>query len=512
MEKINFIGAFDKTDLIMYVAKILVEMGKKVLIVDATVEQKARYVIPAIDNSLISYVTNYLDIDIAVGFSNYNEIKQFLGMPESAVFTYDYIFIDINNPNLVNSFEIYDARENYFVTSADLYSLKKGLETLRKIEMPLKIAKIYFSNQMSKAEDDYLNFLSLGYRIQWQDDKIYFPMQSQDQDIIMENQRLSRIKFRGISSEYKDALIYLAQEISNDQNGVKKHISKSKKESNMAVVSFWGNSRREIGQTLSVVAIGTMMAIEHNYKILVISTGFRDRTMEKCFWERNKNGGINLATEQGKQIGLNNGIEGLIKIIQSNRTSSNIIRDYAKVVFKDRLDILLSPTTTDPREYNTISPFYKDIIKLADKEYDLVLVDIDKRMEANDKNAILQESNLVMVTLKQSVESIETARILREKNPASRNNNIMFLSGKYDFDSKYNTKNLTRFLKEPREISAIPYNKLYDEAAMEGKVADFFLKYRGFTDQTDRNVRLIEEAKRTCDNIIYKLQELNIRT
>ncbi len=280
----------------------------------------------------------------------------------------------------------------------------------------------------------------------------------------------------------------------------------------MAVVSFWGNSRREIGQTLSVVAIGTMMAIEHNYKILVISTGFRDRTMEKCFWERNKNGGINLATEQGKQIGLNNGIEGLIKIIQSNRTSSNIIRDYAKVVFKDRLDILLSPTTTDPREYNTISPFYKDIIKLADKEYDLVLVDIDKRMEANDKNAILQESNLVMVTLKQSVESIETARILREKNPASRNNNIMFLSGKYDFDSKYNTKNLTRFLKEPREISAIPYNKLYDEAAMEGKVADFFLKYRGFTDQTDRNVRLIEEAKRTCDNIIYKLQELNIRT
>ena len=96
-------------------------------------------------------------------------------------------------------------------------------------------------------------------------------------------------------------------------------------------------------------------------------------------------------TEQGKQIGLNNGIEGLIKIIQSNRTSSNIIRDYAKVVFKDRLDILLSPTTTDPREYNTISPFYKDIIKLADKEYDLVLVDIDKRMEANDKNAILQE-------------------------------------------------------------------------------------------------------------------------
>ena len=72
-------------------------------------------------------------------------------------------------------------------------------------------------------------------------------------------------------------------------------------------------------------------------------------------------------------------------------------------------------------------------------------------------------------------------------------NNIIFLAGKYDFDSKYNTKNLTRYLKETREISAIPYNKLFDEASMEGQVADFFLKYRGMTDQTDRNVKFIKE-------------------
>lgn len=278
----------------------------------------------------------------------------------------------------------------------------------------------------------------------------------------------------------------------------------------MAVVSFWGNSRRETGQTLSVVAIGTAMAIEHNYKILVISTGFRDKTMEECFWDKNKNNGMASIVGQ-RQPGINSGFEGLVKIIQSNRTSSNIIKDYAKVVFKDRLDILLSPATEDPREYNSMTQYYKNIIKLADKEYDLVLIDIDKRMNSNDKTAILQESNAIMITLRQSVESIETAKVLRETNPAARNNNIIFLAGKYDYDSKYNTKNITRYLKEPREISAIPYNKLYDEAAMEGKVADFVLKYRGMPDITDRNVKFIEEAKRTCENIIYKLQELQMR-
>lgn len=222
MEKINFIGAFDKTDMVMYVAKILVEMGKKVLIIDATVNQKSRYVIPAIDNESNSYVTNYLDIDIAVGFQDYNEIKQYLGMPESAVFTYDYIFVNVDDSRLLTNFEVYDSYKNYFVTSSDLFSLKRGLEVLRGIEVPLSLTKIYFSNQMSKAEDDYLNFLSLGYKVQWQDEKIYFPLQSLDQDIIMENQRLSRIKFKGLSTAFRDAIIYVAQEISSDAVGVKK--------------------------------------------------------------------------------------------------------------------------------------------------------------------------------------------------------------------------------------------------------------------------------------------------
>lgn len=250
------------------------------------------------------------------------------------------------------------------------------------------------------------------------------------------------------------------------------------------------------------------MAIEHNYKILVISTGFREKTMEDCFWEKNRSNAMASIVGGQRQTGLSNGFEGLVKIIQSNRTSSNIIRDYAKVVFKDRLDILLAPTTDEPRVYNSLTQYYKDIIKLADKEYDLVLVDLDKRMSGNDKGAILQESNAIVVTLKQSTESIETARILREKN---KGNNLLFLVGKYDYDSKYNTKNLSRYLKETREVSAVSYNKLYDEAAMEGKVADFFLKYRSMTDMSDRNVRFIEEAKRTCENIIFKLQELQMR-
>ena len=40
MKKIAFIGAYDKTDFLLYVAKIMTVLGKKVLIIDSTIMQK----------------------------------------------------------------------------------------------------------------------------------------------------------------------------------------------------------------------------------------------------------------------------------------------------------------------------------------------------------------------------------------------------------------------------------------------------------------------------------------
>nr|DAN15866.1 MAG TPA: nickel binding protein [Caudoviricetes sp.] len=221
MEKINFIGAYDKTDSIMYIAKILTEMKKKVIIVDATITQKTKYVIPTID-SRSEYIANYANIDFAIGFTNYNDIKTYLGMPQSAAFTYDYMLIDIDNSDLLNNFDVYSSKKNYFVTSFDLYALKKGVEVLKRLSLPVEIMKVYFSNLMSQSEDDYFNYIATGCRVKWNQDKIYFPLLNEDLDVIKENQRLSKIRFKGLSNEYKTSLMELTQDICGDSNGVKK--------------------------------------------------------------------------------------------------------------------------------------------------------------------------------------------------------------------------------------------------------------------------------------------------
>lgn len=221
MEKINFIGAYDKTDSIMYIAKILTEMKKKVIIVDATITQKSKYVIPTVENKN-EYITNYSNMDFAIGFTNYNDIKTYLGMPQSAAFTYDYMLIDIDNSDLLNNFDVYSSKKTYFVTSFDLYALKKGVEVLKRLSLPVEITKVYFSNLMSQSEDDYFNYIATGCRVKWNQDKIYFPLLNEDLDVIKENQRLSKIRFKGLSNEYKTSLMEWTQDICGDSNGVKK--------------------------------------------------------------------------------------------------------------------------------------------------------------------------------------------------------------------------------------------------------------------------------------------------
>lgn len=215
MNRIGFIGVYDKTDLIVYIAKILTTLNKRVLVVDSTTNQKARYVVPVI-NPTTAYVTEYEEIDIAVGFSNEEDIKRYLGLSEEQNLEYDIMLIDTDNIEGFQNFNLAQAKKNYFVTSFDVYSLKKGLEILVSLKEATSLTKILFSKDMLKEEDDYLNFLSLGYKIVWNENRIYFPVENGDLSVIYENQRVAKIKFKKLSIQYKDSLAYIAEEILGD--------------------------------------------------------------------------------------------------------------------------------------------------------------------------------------------------------------------------------------------------------------------------------------------------------
>ena len=278
----------------------------------------------------------------------------------------------------------------------------------------------------------------------------------------------------------------------------------------MAIITFKSNELKETGQTLSMVAIATQMAIEHSYKILIVSTNFKDQTLENCFWELDRLNKPIIKNQGHTTVGVTSGIEGLIKVLVSNKTSTEIVKNYSKTVLRDRLDILLSPETEDYDEYTKICGNYSEILRMADRYYDLVFVDLSSRMHYKEANDILSISDLNVINITQRLKTIDDFIELRQNDEFYKKTNILLLVGRYDAHSKYNVKNITRYLKEKKQILAIPYNTLYFEACSEGKVIDYFLKLKNI-DENDRNHLFISEANRADNAIIYKLQELQMK-
>ena len=201
MKKIGFIGAYDKTDIILSVAKVLTMANKKVLVLDNTITQKCKYVVPSISPTK-SYITTYEDIDVAVGFEDIEKLKQYLGLEKDEKMEYDFMIVDTDTFEGVSTFGLQASDKVYFVTSFDAYSLKKGIEILSQLGVPTHITRIFFSRDILKEEEEYFDYLSLGIKAIWSEEKLYFLLENGDFPAIMENQRISKIKFSNLSDEY----------------------------------------------------------------------------------------------------------------------------------------------------------------------------------------------------------------------------------------------------------------------------------------------------------------------
>ena len=279
----------------------------------------------------------------------------------------------------------------------------------------------------------------------------------------------------------------------------------------MSIITFKSNESKETGQTLSLVATATQMAIEHNYKILIVSTSFHDKTLEDCFWDlQAENKKPSILGGSVKQVGIDSGVEGLIRTLISSKTNPDIVKNYSRTVLRDRLDILCSPNTSTYQEYERIASNYPEILKIASRYYDMIFVDLTRRMNGKQAKDILDASDVVVMNMTQRLKTIDEIVELRKNDEFYKRRNIMLLIGRYDAHSKYNVKNVSRYMKEKKSVLAIPYNTLYFEACSEGKAVDYFLRLKRL-DSADRNSIFVRGINEVIESIIVKLQELQAK-
>ena len=267
----------------------------------------------------------------------------------------------------------------------------------------------------------------------------------------------------------------------------------------MAIITFWNDGKVETSQSMTLAAIATSLAVNYNYKILMINTKPNDKSLERAF-EPRKN--INSIFAKGK-IDLDTGLSGIAKAILSNKTSPEIITNYTKVIWKN-LELLTDKNVSGD-DFDRYIKYIKEIIKLANKYYDLVLVDLEGKIENQEIKQILEISDVKVITLVQNFNVIEDFLELQSKNNVLKEENIIISIGKYDEKSKYTVKNIAKHIKR-KMVFAVPYNTLFATSAPEGKVADYIWQFNR-VNGAHINAKFITAVKEETEEILKIIKE-----
>ena len=205
----------------------------------------------------------------------------------------------------------------------------------------------------------------------------------------------------------------------------------------MAIITFWNNKSGHIGQSFSTIVTALDMAIEHNYKILVISTKLDDNVIERAFGVSESIAAKILGIKESK---MDSGIQGLKKLAYSNKLTPEIIKNYTKIIFKNRLEVIGG----DRIEIESEFAQYPTIIKNANRAYDMVFVDLTNGFDKQYKKDIIEVSDILIWNLEQQYDEIDKIIKFKQKNRVIDDNKIIYLFNKYEKSSKYNIKNIVR--------------------------------------------------------------------
>lgn len=277
----------------------------------------------------------------------------------------------------------------------------------------------------------------------------------------------------------------------------------------MSIVTFWNGTDEQCGNTSSSLAFAVHTAIEHNIRVLFISTALNETLIKDSFWKTDKKRNIGLFAMSRNSFVETSGIEGLDRVIRSNKISPQIITDYTKIILKDRLEVLLGVEDTQG-QYDLIKEKYSQIINLAGKFYDMVIVDLDRRVGEQTEVEILNESDVVVAMIPQRIKKIEKIQEMIKENNILKEKNTILTIGKYFSNTKYNLKNISRsVLKQKDIINCVPFNSLFFEATQEGKLIDLFLNFMKLKEK-DTNYAFIQELQRLHTNVEENIKALRL--
>ena len=258
----------------------------------------------------------------------------------------------------------------------------------------------------------------------------------------------------------------------------------------MPKIVFWSPITRTTGNTHAAIAVSTFMGMTEDVSAILLHAHWQTKKIESSFTDYDQLKNMNIFSNS------NIGITALSRLVESNKLVPESIKNYAKPVLKQKLDIMYGTNVTKRDQFAALTETFPAIVRKANDAYDFAIVDLPKGSENPYIREVIEDADLVICTINQDIVRLDEFFEEIENNPIIKDKNKIIVVGDYEYKSKCNLFNIKGRYKTKVPMFAVPHNYIFMDACNDGAAVDFFYK-NAKAEANDYNGYFIKEVEKT---------------
>lgn len=213
MKKIIFIGAANKSHVLLVLGRLLTALDRRVLLVDSTAMQAVKDYLPR----SMSYrgLQEFEGMDVMYGVLTPLQLKQEL-MREEQSADYDFLLLDTDHTQFAAWRDLPDYDKRVWCSNGRRLAMEKNESLMQQFRLQSEDGSLPFFRLLHPAMAGIVpewEMESSRYPVRWEEEPFQFPLDERDLMAEWQNQHHSRIELGSMSGMYRHMLLLMLQKL-----------------------------------------------------------------------------------------------------------------------------------------------------------------------------------------------------------------------------------------------------------------------------------------------------------
>lgn len=258
-------------------------------------------------------------------------------------------------------------------------------------------------------------------------------------------------------------------------------------------IGFWGSMHGQPGTTSNMMAASILMCACFQQKTAVLQTHFSMNNLSYPL----------IGVPDGAESFRDTGIDALLRDYKSRPLTEEVVLSDCVSLMSRQYSLFLGTVNRNKDFYEKeMQLSFNSIVDEIEKYNKYVFIDISSGYGKLSRK-IAEHTDVLIINLSQNKHVIE-----EYFEEPIEHNNIIYVFGNYDCNSKYNIRNLTKlYPKLKHNCYCIYHNAGFMDAQNEGQTIEYVLKNRNCAELSDNYdfinsvQEIINTLKRRGDDI-----------